>query len=1009
MRTCVRQAFWGLALWLIAAPLARSVNLIPGDSSFETGHGAWTGGEIVSGQASDGARCLRFLQDVTTHAVMALAPETDYVMSVFLRAAADGAQVMLEGYRTNWMGGNARAFVRLSTEWQRYELPFPRQKLGGHNQFWLAVRPQGDAVVWMDAVQFETGAAATPWQAAESVSLSCAVLSPVAGNVFFPEEAVALSVQVYNSRPETATVRLRLTVRDYAGRPVHEWAHGATLAAKASLSERTAVAAPLTRKGPYFYFCELATGPDSTPAVRAEGAFAIVDRPLPVAPRSSLFGMAAGPLDRLPVLARIGVRKAALAIRWAYTDEETRLLPSRQIDASRRTVDACLENGIEPMVYLRRTPGWATMKKHPHDIFPPREELAPAYGEFARQVAGLFKGRVRYYQLWGGEADLLAGHVQNELGKDLEWFTDLVAALHKQGYQGIKQADPEAVVAVTGVSGVDCTHSRYAFLRQLLPKLDGQFDEVTIHPYCYPWTLAGERYVQTPEEADLARKYRTIAELAGGKPVGNGEYGFAIEFNEPLDGVASRRQADYLVRSFLLTAAVPATSQVMWYTVAGNYDSFSIWKWPDPRPCVAAYAATAQRLEGTSDPQEVTLGSLVRGVVLRKGRGATAALWVPDNREVPYLPTAEVVAGGQVLDLMGNPLAVDGQGAVKLSGSPVFFEMPALAAADLAAALPAGKLLVQPVTCRLRVVNRRTVKLFLTNQLPGELPGQAMVTAPLAGGLQDCEVALAPLRSGVTEVVAVPLPAPLDLEALGRGVAIRGVVRTAAGDVDFSETVELLSCPRMAGAVVVDGDLREWSNQPAIVLDTPKHLFPPDAASHSLWRDAADLSIRAWTGWDETHVYFAARVLDDVHINTQASAATIWAGDCIQLGFDVLNDALTTGYAPDDREINIGYSTAAGRAFAGQSWPPPARLPEGCVVAAVPGPGYVDYELAVPLAVLAPLRLAEGESFGFNFVALDMDVNRTDYWMGLTYGICGGKDPSVFKRFLLTAPGPVDR
>ncbi|HOG50700.1 MAG TPA: hypothetical protein PKY10_08925, partial [Lentisphaeria bacterium] len=437
----MQQAFWGLALWLIAAPLALGVNLIPGDSSFETGHGAWTGGEIVSDQASDGVRSLKFSRDVTTHAVMALAPDTDYVMSAYLRSEVDGVQVMLEGYRTNWMGDNARAYVRLTTSWQRCELPFPRQKLGGHNKFWLSVRPQGGAVVWMDAVQFEMGAAATPWQAAEPVALSCAVLSPVAGNIFFPEEAVALSVQVYNSRTETTAVRLRLTVRDYEGRTVHEWAHDATLAAKNSLAEKTTVAAPLTRKGPYFYSCELAIGQDSVPAASVEGAFAIVDRPLPVAPRSSLFGMAASPQERLPALARIGVKKAALAIRWAYTDEKTKGLTQRQAEASRRAIEACRENGIEPMVYLRRTPRWATLKQHPHDIFPPREEMTPAYGEFARQTAELFKGQVRYYQLWGGEADLLAEHVQNELGKDMEWFTDMVAALHKHGYQGIKQAD----------------------------------------------------------------------------------------------------------------------------------------------------------------------------------------------------------------------------------------------------------------------------------------------------------------------------------------------------------------------------------------------------------------------------------------------------------------------------------------------------------------------------------------------------------------------------------------
>ncbi len=1009
MRTGVRQAFLGLALWLITASLAQGVNLLPGDSSFETGHGAWTGGEIVSDQASDGARSLKFSKDVITHAVMTLAPDTDYVMSAYLRSEVDGVQVMLEGYRTNWTGDNARAYVRLTTSWQRYELPFPRQKLGGHNKFWLAVRPQGNAVVWMDAVQFEMNAAATPWQAAEPVALSCAVLSPVAGNIFFPEEVVALSVQVYNSRTETTTVRLRLTARDYEGRTVHEWAHEATLAAKKSLAEKTTVTAPLTRKGPYFYTCELAVGQDSAPAVCAEGSFAIVDRPLPVAPRTSLFGMAASPQERLPALARIGVKKAALAIRWAYTDEKTKGLTPRQAEASSRAVEACLENGIEPMVYLRRTPRWATLKQHPHDIFPPREEMAPAYGEFARQTAELFKGKVRYYQLWGGEADLLAGHVQNELGKDMEWFTGMVAALHKYGYQGIKQADPEAVVAVTGVSGVDCTHSRYDFLRQLLPKLDGQFDEVTIHPYCYPWTFAGGRYVQTPEEADLTRKYRTISELAGGKPVGNGEFGFAIEFDEPLDGVASRRQADYLVRSFLMTASVPAARQLMWYTVVGNYDAFSIWKWPNPRPCVAAYAAAAQRLEGTADPQEVTLGSLVRGVVWRKGSGATAALWAPDNREAPYAPPAELAGTGQILDLMGNPLAVDEQGAIKLSSSPVFFEMPTLAAPDLAAALQAGKLLVQPVSCQLRVANQQTVKLFLTNQLPGELSGKVTVAAPLSGGRQDCEVALAPLRSGVMEVVTVTLPAPLNLEALDRGVPISGVVRTAAGDVKFQETVELLSCPRVTSAITVDGALREWSNRPAIVLDTTKNLFPPDAASHSLWKNAADLSIRAWIGWDETYFYFAARVLDDVHVNVQTSGKTIWAGDCVQLGFDTLNDALTAGYAPDDREINIGYSSAVGRCLIGQTWPPPARLPEGCMAAAVPGPGYVDYELAVPLAVLVPLRLEAGEVFGFNFVAVDMDVNRTDCWMGLTYGICGGKDPSVFKRFLLTSPGAAEQ
>ena len=47
------------------------------------------------------------------------------------------------------------------------------------------------------------------------------------------------------------------------------------------------------------------------------------------------------------------------------------------------------------------------------------------------------------------------------------------------------------------------------------------------------------------------------------------------------------------------------------------------------------------------------------------------------------------------------------------------------------------------------------------------------------------------------------------------------------------------------------------------------------------------------------------------------------------------------------------------------------------------------------------LKPKKGTVFGYNFVAPDADFKGIDYWMGITYGICGGKNPSCFKKFML--------
>ncbi|MFA6931782.1 MAG: sugar-binding protein, partial [Lentisphaeria bacterium] len=527
----------------------------------------------------------------------------------------------------------------------------------------------------------------------------------------------------------------------------------------------------------------------------------------------------------------------------------------------------------------------------------------------------------------------------------------------------------------------------------------GFYDEVTIHPYCYPSNFSGDKYVQSPEESNLDNNYRVISRLAGGLPVGNGEFGFSIDQQEALGSQASRRMADYMLRSYLLTAACPEARRIMWYTVAGNYDSYSVWKWPHPRPLVAAYANLAQLLDKTTNPEELQLGSLVRGLLLSKETASLAALWCPSEREVEFaLP---VNSGIRILDSMGNPL--NEAHTLTLSGSPLFF-LYEQNAAQLTERLKAGKLLIQPVQLQLRIENQNSLKLLLTNQQNEELAGKIQLQVPLtSGAATTLNTEFSRLRPGKTEILTLALPAPLDITALSQGHFFTGVVSTKYGEIPVKQKLELLPCHNVSDKITIDGFLHEWQELPAIELNSSLYLFPPDAASHSLWRDASDLGLKVWLGWNQNYFYFAARVYDDVHINKQ-SAQNVWAEDCIQMAFDTLNDAMSTGYNDDDREFNLSLSKLEKQAVIGQSWPPPSRIPEGCLLAAQVSEGYIDYELAIPFAALKPLQAVTGSVFAYNFVATDVDVKRIDYWMGLTYGICGGKNPSVFKKFILLPP-----
>ena len=966
-----------------------SENLFKGDSSFETGVGAWNAhGTIIDNDAADGSRCMEINRLLMTNDTFTLKPDIPYVFSVYLKAAADNTTVKLWIYRTNWDGRSPYKFVKVSTQWQRFDIEIPPQKFGDHNKFWLSLDPQGKAVR-LDVAQLEEQML-TDYENAEKVPFFCDVPAPAEGHVFLVGEPVTLKLSIHNAMANPTKAAYSVSVTDYYGTRILEQKAAADIASKATRHIDIPVK-DISRKGVYFVTAQ--TEVDGTAAPAKNATFCVLEAPHKHTPfaDNGFFGICVGGGDRIPAVARMGVQSAAVACRWAYMTEDRKLGPN--VDRVEKGIDQLLSYGIEPIVYFRRTPTWATIKPSSTDIYPPKDEFIKDYEDFAFKVVSRFKGKARTFQMWGGEADLLADNVIKNCGWTREQYIDMVVTLMKAGYTGVKRANPDAIVQTTAVSGVDSSKGHFPFLTQVMNKGKGFFDEAVCHPYCYPSQFDGDKYVQSPEENDIIHTYNELQRLSGGKTVMNGEYGFAISPNEPLDSAAHRRMAAYMVRSFIMTASCPNVKRLMYYTVSPS-DTYSMFAWPNPRPSVAAYSAMARQLNGFSNGRELKLGSMVRAYTFTVPDGAVAALWLPGNQSLDMelnQPTTVTAA-----DIQGN--TVDASRLITLSGLPVYIRTTQTQS-DLEVLLQAAKLHIDPVAVDVRITDLNTLKFTVSNQLNVEQDVAISLDIKTLNGPNPFTLSIPRLRASSETTQTLAIPEGIDVDAMN-GDFISGTARTRQGESHFKSKVELVDCPPAPTNVIIDGDLSEWSSLKPIVLDSTDVLFPPDAMSHGLWTGPADLSCQATVAWDKNYFYFAAKVFDDTFINANPPR-TIWGGDCVQMAFDTLNNARTPNYDRDDVEINIGYSTQTQGTVVTRTWPVPYLVPTTVKAVAKVCDGFIIYEMAIPFELIGSLKPQKGTVFGYNFVAPDADLKGNDYWMGITYGICGGKDPSRFKRFIL--------
>ena len=170
------------------------------------------------------------------------------------------------------------------------------------------------------------------------------------------------------------------------------------------------------------------------------------------------------------------------------------------------------------------------------------------------------------------------------------------------------------------------------------------------------------------------------------------------------------------------------------------------------------------------------------------------------------------------------------------------------------------------------------------------------------------------------------------------------------------------------------------------------------------WGGDDNLSFTASAGFDSGFFYLRADVKDSFFRQTGVGDK-IWAGDCMQVAFDPLNEKTVS-----NNLILLGFTVTDKPSM--WCWDHPDRKYTASDISAycrVRGnrskTGYT-YEVAIPWELLKPFSVDRGK-MGFNIVMLDDDGVGPRHWMGITDGIAGGKNPALYRPLYFSDPEQV--
>ncbi|HRR96774.1 MAG TPA: sugar-binding protein, partial [Candidatus Ratteibacteria bacterium] len=481
-----------------------------------------------------------------------------------------------------------------------------------------------------------------------------------------------------------------------------------------------------------------------------------------------------------------------------------------------------------------------------------------------------------------------------------------------------------------------------------------------------------------------------------------------------VDSIYGKNRAALISRLYIISRAIEEIDRCVWFFLygagiterGGDYGLLRLAQedggYPNPRPEFCAYATTSKFLLGVNNPQKIDIHQDIPIYLFEKGKGSRIALW--SLQKDPVLFQMNLPTSAKCYDIIGRSFTPEKEGNLSiltLTESPIFIVDKTKGVEIYRKVLSEAKYTLPPVKIFNTFSKIDKMEIKIVNQLNKDIEGKIKVEVPEFWKVIELEkdVILSPKEEKTIEIqlqVIKPIP-------------------QIPGDFSISFTSPIL--PKISITTkpqffkvekftpVIDGNLDEYQGLSPIELNKEEYISPPLAGINGDWTGLNDLSVKAWTTYDEENFYFAAEVTDDKFIQ-ENTGTWIWANDSFQIAFDTLNDGKLSpgsGYKEDDYEFGIALTPVGPQVFqwAGKGAEGGRLVASAKLIVKRQGDKTI-YELSLPWSDLSLLKPEKGRVFGFNFTAIDSDKSGgAEYWMGLTEGIAGGKNPSLFHNFFL--------
>jgi len=387
--------------------------------------------------------------------------------------------------------------------------------------------------------------------------------------------------------------------------------------------------------------------------------------------------------ERLAVMDAIGLKVHRVGFNWrkveqqrgAFTPEYYDPLVDDVIAAGHRII-GLLGGGNR----LYSEQGAA----HGDDNYPPDDP--EDFGPYVYAVVSHFKDRVSDWEVW------------NEPNAAYRFFkpkTDpyLYGAILKVAYTAAKEADPDCRVSFAGVFGSSLfdwfgVPGGLDFIEQVFaahPDIGEYIDAVSFHPYPYPFTSPEFSNPWLGSYEEVIEDLRDLLSSHGidDIPIWFTECGWPT--NYATWGVTFERQAQYLVRSLLLSVA-HGVEYYCWFTyrdrehwIWWQEDSFGLLDVDGrPKPSYVACGAMTGLLRDSEFDRDLSdvlkLPDGVYALMFRDGKRWTAAFWCVRYEEQIEVPLADVESV-ETFDTYGEPLeptVLDDLLLVRAGPSPVY-------------------------------------------------------------------------------------------------------------------------------------------------------------------------------------------------------------------------------------------------------------------------------------------------------------------------------------------------